>query len=433
MKRRVFVAGSISTIALASGCAGGRGAPVLRTSSMFGGSTDPGTEVYRSITEAYEAEHEVTIEDSSSPIDEEWRAQIVNDYNAGNAPDVLYFVHGADGQDLVDSSTGVVSVEEIRSSYPDYASNISSESLQAVQMVDAQAYCVPMVGYWMGNFINADLCATHDVEIPTSWDGLMVAIDRLRSAGIVPFALALGHIPHFIIEHMFYAAGGVEALRERPASSAEMPQSWVHGLELLKELYEAGAFPDDTNATTEDAVKEQFLQEQAAMIVTGTWQIGNIPTSPDTPGLLQDGTDIVAFPQHPDATGSEGVVAGWNGGFYLSKDAWNDENKRDLALGLIQAHTSTDAISRYAGPSTGAIAADNSVEPGESADYPLVNTGHDFWAAHRDNYADPACDHMRSDPKNQLYQGLPRVVTGELAVQDLLAQVLDQNAFESQP
>lgn len=402
----------------------------IRTASMYGG-TDPGSQNYRNIMNKFMEDYpNVTIEDESAPIDEQWRASVINDFNSGNEPDVIYFVHHADGQALVDTGQ-VVSVETIREVYPDYATNIYGSALNVLRKNDGQVYCVPMTGYWMGTFVNTELFEEYGLELPTDWEKLVTAIKTFKENGITPFALALGHIPHFFIEHMFLSAGGVEALLERPGSEEEIPESWIKGLEILKELYDMGAFPEDTNSTTEEAVKLLFNEGKAAMLVSGTWHPGSIPVEDPTGQLVtQDQVAVMPFPMHPDGKGTPGIVGGWNGGFYISKTAWDDPDKRDYVVKLVQAHTSSEAISHYTGKDTGGVSPDSSVPLPEVSDRPLVDKGFKFWAQYSENHADPACDHMKSDPKNILYQGLTNVVKGDITPEQLLKKVVEKKPFD---
>lgn len=410
---------------------GGSGNQVtIRTASMFGG-TDPGSENYRAIMDKFMADNpEVKIVDESAPIDEQWRASVINDFNSGNEPDVIYFVHHADGQALADTGQ-VVSVETIREEYPDYATNIGESAMNVLRTKDGLVYCVPMTGYWMGNFVNVELFEEYGLELPTTWENLETAVKTFNENGITPFALALGHIPHFFIEHMFLTAGGVEALLERPGAADEVPESWVKALYILRDLYEMGAFPADTNSTTEETVKQQFNEGKAAMLVSGTWHPGSIPVEDETGQLItQDQVDVLPFPMHPDGEGTPGIVGGWNGGFYISKKAWDDPEKRDYVVKLVQAHTSSEAIASYTGEKTGGVSPDSSVAVPEISDRPLVDKGFKFWDEYSEHHADPAADHMKSDPKNILYQGLTKVVTGELTPEELLREVADKKPFD---
>ena len=62
----------------------------LRTVSSFAGA-DPAAEAYVDILNTYEAQTGNTVSDASAPSDEAWKTSVLQDFAAGNEPDVLFF------------------------------------------------------------------------------------------------------------------------------------------------------------------------------------------------------------------------------------------------------------------------------------------------------------------------------------------------------
>ncbi len=102
----------------------------LKTVSMFGG-TDPNKEAYESINADFMKENgNITIEDNSQTSDEEWKAAVNADFSVGNEPDVIQFFTDATADTIV--ATGkLVSLEEIRAEYPDYAKDTLDTAIEA--------------------------------------------------------------------------------------------------------------------------------------------------------------------------------------------------------------------------------------------------------------------------------------------------------------
>lgn len=114
----------------------------LKTVSMFGG-TDPNKETYEAINEDFTTEYGyVTIEDNSQTSDEEWKASINADFSVGNEPDVIQFFTDATADSIV-ATDKLVSIDEIRAEYPEYAKDTLDSALEAAKNTDGVERAVP--------------------------------------------------------------------------------------------------------------------------------------------------------------------------------------------------------------------------------------------------------------------------------------------------
>ena len=121
----------------------------LKTVSMFGG-TDPNAEVYQAINnELMEQYDYITIEDNSQSSDEEWKAAVNADFSVGNEPDVIQFFTDATADTIV-ATDKLVSIDEIRAEYPEYAADTLDSALAAAANTDGVSRAVPTTGYWEG-------------------------------------------------------------------------------------------------------------------------------------------------------------------------------------------------------------------------------------------------------------------------------------------
>ena len=83
------------------------------------------------------------------------------------------------------------------------------------------------------------------------------------------------------------------------------------------------------------------------MQLDGSWYAGNIE---DT-----ENTVVIAFPGVPNQKAEPGaLVGGISSGFYITKKAWEDPDKRDAAVKFVMAHTSQAGVQRY-WEATGAV------------------------------------------------------------------------------
>ena len=102
---------------------------------MFGG-TDPNKETYEAINKEFMEQYDyITIEDNSQTSDEEWKAAVNADFSVGNEPDVIQFFTDATADSII-ATDKLVSIEDIRAEYPDYAADTLDSALQAAANTD---------------------------------------------------------------------------------------------------------------------------------------------------------------------------------------------------------------------------------------------------------------------------------------------------------
>ena len=308
----------------------------LYTVSSFAG-TDAAAESYVELLKSFEEETGYTIVDKSATSDEDWKASVLNDFAAGNEPDVLFFfAANADSTPLL---SRVVPIEEINAAYPEAHLPISAALTEA----DGKVYAIPVRPYVEGLFVNTDLFAQYDIPLPTTWALLENAIVCFREAGITPIALSLTDIPHYVAEMVILASGSPADYTARPKTLVEVPDSWFEGMALLRRLAEMGAFPEDAAATTEAVTSEMFRSKRAAMQLDGSWFANSIPAE------SMDTTMLLPMPAYAADADPGAVIGGVSMGFYLTRRAWDDPTKRDAAVALLCYLTSADSLEKLGG------------------------------------------------------------------------------------
>ncbi len=304
----------------------------LRTVSCFAGA-DTAAEAYVDILHQYEAESGNTVTDHSAASDEAWKTSVLYDFAAGNEPDVLFFfAAGADSSPILRK---VVPVGEINAAYPDMALP-ENDSLRES---DGKVYAVPVRSYWEGLYVNTDVFGRCGVPLPTDWDSLVRAVAAFREAGVVPIAVSLSDIPHYLAEFALLACATAEEQQARPGTLAEVPASWYEAMALIRELYEMGAFADNAGSTYESAATELFRSKKAAMQFDGSW------LAPSLPPESMNTTKVLPMPRRTGGGAADSYIGGISMGFYLTRRAW-ESCRRDAAAGLLKALTREDSLRR---------------------------------------------------------------------------------------
>ena len=302
----------------------------LRTISCFAGP-DGSAEEYVAILKRYESMSGNTVIDNSSIIDETWKTAILKDFAAGNEPDILFFF--AAGGDSAPILSRVVSLEEINAAYPDI--NLQEEDV--LREPDGKVYAVPVRGFWEGLFVNTDLFDKYQAPLPKDWASLLEAIRIFRENDIVPIAISLSDVPHYLAEMSVLACATKEEQQARPKTFEEVPASWFEAMGVIRELAEAGAFADNAWRTDDESSTALFVAQKAAMKIDGSWLDSNFPHK------MMDSLAVLPMPLKNGEGASSCYVGGVSMGFYLTRRAW-DSGHRDAAVELLKELTSEESI-----------------------------------------------------------------------------------------
>ena len=331
MKRWTAAALALLALLLPFACPA-EGGVTLHTVSCFAGS-DTAAEVYVEILRRFESETGNTVLDKSSTSDEAWKTDVLKDFAAGNEPDILFFfAAGADSAPLL---SRVVSLKEINEAYPE----MNLQENDALREPDGKVYAVPVRGFWEGLYVHTDLFEQYGAPLPEDWDSLLEAVRIFRENGIVPIAISLSDIPHYLAEMSLLACASREDLQARPKSYEEVPASWLEAMGVIRELAEAGAFADNAGSTYESASTELFLSRKAAMQLDGSWLASSF-----TPEIMET-MAVLPMPLRNGNGVSDCYIGGVSMGFYLTRRAWGS-GRRDAAVALFAELTGEESIRR---------------------------------------------------------------------------------------
>ena len=362
------------------------------------------------------------VEDSSATSDETFKSRIITDFEAGSEPDVLFFFNGVDSNQFVEQGK-VVSVDEIREEYPDYASNMKDDLLGA-SPVDGVNYSVPVNGYWEGMFVNKEVLEAAGVEVPTeetTWDEFLADCEKIKEAGYTPIAASLQEIPHYWFEYAIYNFQDPATHNTLPESADdEYGKAWVDGLNDIKALYEAGYFPENTLTSTDAETFQLFTSDKAAFLIDGSWKIGGIAEAVDD---IENFT-VVHIPGKGNRKTTD-EIGGLSMGYYVTRKAWEDAEKKDAAVSFVSYMTSDDVVSRFAGVS--ATALKNGAEP-DTSEFNSLQVDALSYTASFTGISPAVQDNLSAAAREPIFSDMASIVNGDVAAEDAVAAVLEANA-----
>ena len=372
----------------------------LRTVSSFAGS-DAAAEAYVEILKAYEAETGNTVTDSSAASDEAWKSGVLADFAVGSEPDILFFF--AAGADSAPILRKVVSIAEINESYPDLYLPVND----ALREEDGKVYAIPVRSYWEGLYVNTDVFSDADVSLPGDWDELICAVQAFRAKGIVPIAVSLTDIPHYLAEFAILACATPEEQQARPRSLEEVPASWLEAMRLIRELAEMGAFADNAGATYESASTELFRTKGAAMQFDGSWLASSLSRE------SMETTAVLPMPLRSGDGTASCYIGGVSMGFYLTRRAWNSP-RRDAAVALLAALTREDSLRRLGLQTLSGSLLDSAEAMAEGR-----------------QMLSPLQDAMNPEARERwLLECIPAVADGSMTAEECWARVMALSPFE---
>lgn len=310
------------------------------------GSDNGNRKHFETAVKDFEASTGNTIVDQSGTSNEEWKAKVLADFQTGSEPDVLFYFFGVDVNPFVEAGK-VVSIDEIRTVYPEYATNMKDELL-GISPVDGKAYAVPVEGYWESLFVNKKVLADCGVAVPGAdytWDQFMADCEVIKAKGYTPVACSLQQVPHYWFEFATYnnRRNVADHLTIPGTADDAAGEAWIAGLNDIKTMYEAGCFPQNTLTATEDEACQLIIENKAAFLIDGNWKVGFFE---DNAGDRLDDFTVAYVPGKNNRKATD-IIGGFSSGYFITKKAWDNPAKRDACVKLIEFMTRDELVNIF--------------------------------------------------------------------------------------
>ena len=389
----------------------------LNVVTSYGGD-DGNRGNFEAAVKAYEASTGNKVNDGSATSNEEWKAKVLTDFETGSEPDVLFYFTNADAEPFI-SAGKVVSIDEIRAEYPDYATNMKS-SMMAVAS-DGKQYSVPSSGYWENMFVNKAVLEDCGVAVPGpdyTWDQFLADCAVIKEADYTPIACSLVEVPHYWFEFMVMNNGTVANHLDLPqAADDAVAAKWAAGLNDIKALYEAGFFPANTLTASDAETVELFNSGEAAFLIDGSWKVGYFTAN------AADLNDFaIAFvPGKGERSASE-AIGGISMGYFITRKAWDDPAKREAAVAFVSQLTSDEVLSTFVTTEVTALANGASPAGLNELQQSAAEANGKITAI-----AGAVQDLLTAEARGDLFANVQNVVTGKMTAEDAVASAIALN------
>lgn len=390
----------------------------LSVTTTYAGE-DTNAQNYKDAVAAWESKTGNKVDDSSATSDETFKSRITTNFETGSEPDVLFFFNGVDSNQFVEQGK-VVSVDEIRKEYPDYASNMKDDMLGA-SPVDGKNYSIPVNGFWEGMFVNKEVLKKAGVDVPTkdtTWDKFLQMCEKIKKAGYTPIAASLLEIPHYWFEYSIYNFDSPTTHNTVPAKVDDAAgKAWVSGLEDIKTLYEKGYFPANTLTAKDDETFQLFTNDKAAFLCDGSWKVGGIESAVKDP----ENYTVTYVPGKGDRKSTD-IIGGISMGYYITKKAWDDPEKRAAAVDFVEYMTSDEMVSKFAG--TGVTALKNGTTPADNMT--ALSKDAVTFSAGVTAISPAVQDNLSEAVRKPIFGEMSSIVQGKTAAKDAVQAVIDK-------
>ena len=396
----------------------------LNVVTSYGGD-DGNRKNFEAAVKAYEEATGNKINDGSATSNEEWKAKVLTDFETGSEPDVLFFFTNADAEPFI-TANKVVSIDEIRAEYPDYAANMK-ESMMATA-ADGKHYSVPSSGFWENMFVNKTVLEACGVAMPGpdyTWEQFLADCQTILDNGYTPIACSLFEVPHYWFEFAVMNNGTLANQLEVPTLNEDgtlhddaVAQKWIAALNDLKELYDLGYFPKNTLTASDAETVAMFGDGEAAFLIDGSWKVGYFN---ENHGDELENYSVSFVPGKGERKATE-AIGGISMGYFITRKAWDDPAKREAAVKFVETLTSDETLSTFV--TTEVTALVNGAKPaGLNA---LQQTAADV-NAEITGVVGAVQDTISSEAKADLFGNIQKVVTGQMTAEEAVASAIALN------
>ncbi|MCL2254575.1 MAG: extracellular solute-binding protein [Lachnospiraceae bacterium] len=349
--------------------------------------------------------------DNSTMYDEASKGKVLRDFETSSEPDVLYFFNGADANPFIKAGK-VISIAEIREYYPEYAMNMDDERIPAA--TDGVQYAVPVIGFWEALYINTEILAAAGVRRPGedyTWEQFLLDCEAIKSAGFIPIAAALGHVPHYWWENTVFNHTTPETHLKIPEDfSDEQGQAWYRGMMDIQSLYDDGYFPANTLTITDDESFNLFVNGQAAFLLDGSWKLLEIVNTFNEDEDALDKFDITFVPTRGGRRATD-LIGGLSMGYYITKKAWDDPEKREAAVSFVKYMTSTEVVYRFAQHTATALI--DELDMSERPEFSNLQAKAIKMVSQTTSYTRAVQDEFQGKCREPIFDGLADILAGD--------------------
>jgi multiple sugar transport system substrate-binding protein len=314
---------------------------------LSGGRSSDAEETLLEETLAAFSEKYPNIEVIYEPIASDYATNMIGQFSAQDPPDLFYVGATGEAAPWIEQEL-LQPLDDYLAGNPEIGLEHFFPGLLAPFQREGSTYGLPKDASPLALFVNPDMLAEADVEIPTTWDELTDAAEALTAGDVTGLCLG-AEIQRW--GAFIYQNGGAIYNDDLTEMTLDSPET-VGALDYLLGLHESGAMqtPAEIGATW---CGEAFGTEKAAMTMEGNWMVPALENDfPDTP------YEMAELP----AGEQQGNLA-----FTVAYSMGVDSKNKDAAWVLLQYLTGQEGMAKWTSLGL-ALPARDDVDPAANRD-----------------------------------------------------------------
>lgn len=259
---------------------------------IYANQQDPNFALVKNVVANLQKEYSyITIqEDATEPV--QYDTKIKTAMAANEAPDVFFSWSYKKAQPFVDAGR-VLALDE----YLDEATLASIKpGMLAGMTFNDKIYGLPYDSYALFLFCNKELFEKAGAKVPTTFDELLDAADKLRAAGIAPLING-GKQRDFhvaMLQYLTIRNAGLDAVKSVIAGESAFNQpAFVAAANQFAQLSARKTYADEGWTLTQPEARNLFKAGGAGMILDGSWAAGAFDAE-NSP--VKGKVEVVLFP-----------------------------------------------------------------------------------------------------------------------------------------
>lgn len=288
------------------------------------GETDPSAKLLPEVVAEWNKDHPNVQVERSGSNGEQYKTKIKTALAANDAPDVFYGMGGGSFMQPYIKAGNVLVLD-------DYISDETKEKMLPGMlqgcMVDGKIYTLPCYTHIAGLYVNKALFEQAGAKIPTNYEELVDAVNKLKAANITP--VILGEKDRWPGMYWFDIFAMRQAGNEACIEAFKNPSKFnspdfIEAAKKLQDLAKAGMFNSSMFSTSYDDMLASFNDARCAMMFQANWVNNGIEADN---AKTKGNVEVVTFPVFKDGKGkATEFFGGGQDGFYVSS---NTKSKKD--------------------------------------------------------------------------------------------------------